>query len=80
MINTAKIRRRKNVIPPVDTRMLSVQDVVNKYGFHENTIRRWVNRDGLKCLRYGPGNKMFFTKKDLDKFIKKWYSDYGSEK
>ena len=66
-------RRRKNVFPPEPIRMLSVQEIARRYGFHENTVRRWVTEDGLKCIRYGPGNKIYIAEKDVIKFIKKYY-------
>ena len=67
------IRKRKNVVPESTIRMLSVRDIAAKYGFHENTVRRWVRDDGLRCIRYGSGNKIFIAKKDVENFVGKWY-------
>ena len=66
-------RRRKIVIPPSTVRMLTVREIAETYGFHENSVRRWVTEDGLKSLSYGPGNKIFIAKKDVDKFIRQYY-------
>jgi len=66
-------RKRKNVIPRSDINMLSVKLVAKEYGFHQNTVRRWVTQDGLKCIRYGPGNKIYIAEKDVEKFIKRYY-------
>ena len=68
-----RLRRRKNVVPPSTVKILSVREIADTYGFHENTVRRWVNEDGLKSVKYGPGNKMFIAKKDVDKFIRRYY-------
>ena len=66
-------RRRKNVIPPSPVKLLSVRETARKYGFHENTVRRWINEDGLRCVRYGPGNKIFIPERDVEDFIEKYY-------
>ena len=66
-------RQRKNVIPRSAITMLSVKEIARRYGFHENTVRSWVTWDALKCIRYGPGNKIFIAEKDVEKFIKKYY-------
>lgn len=66
-------RRRKNVVPPTTITMLSVRETASRYGFHENTVRRWVTEDGLKCMRYGPGNKIYIAEKAVEKFIQRYY-------
>jgi excisionase family DNA binding protein len=69
----SKRRLRKNVIPPSSFKLLSVRDIARRYGFHENTVRRWVTEDELRCIRYGPGKKIYITEKDVDRFIKRFY-------
>ena len=66
-------RRRKNVVPPSTIKMLSIREIACRYDFHENTVRRWIIQDGLKCVRYGPGNKIYVAQKDVEKFHKKYY-------
>ena len=66
-------RQRKNVVPRSAITMLSVREIARRYGFHENTIRRWVTEDGLKSIRYGPGNKIYIAEKDADNFYRKYY-------
>jgi transposase len=66
-------RLRKNAIPSSPVRMLSVRAIAQKYGFHENTVRRWVNDDKLRNIRYGPGNKIYIAERDVNRFIKKFY-------
>lgn len=66
-------RRRKNVIPPTAVKMLSIREIACRYDFHENTVRRWVTVDGLKCVRYGPGRKIYISEKDVEKFHRKYY-------
>ena len=68
-------RQRKNVVPHSAITMLSVKKIAKKYHFHENTIRSWVTSGGIKCIRYGPGNKIFIAEKDVEKFITKYYYD-----
>ena len=65
-------RQRRNVIPRSTIKMLSVREIAHRFGFHENTIRSWI-RDGLKCVRYGPGNKIYVAEKEVEKFYKKYY-------
>ncbi len=66
-------RQRKKVIPSGTIKMLSVSEIAHRYEFHENTVRRWVTVDKLKSIRYGPGNKIYIAKKDVDNFIQKHY-------
>ena len=73
MIEEERPRQRKNVVPRGTIKMLSVREVARRYGFHENTVRRWVTEDGLKSIRYGPGNKIYIAEKDVEKFFKKYY-------
>jgi len=53
--------------------MLSVREIARRYGFHENTVRRWVTEDGLQSIRYGPGNKIYIAEEEVDNFIKEYY-------
>ena len=73
MVESQIPRQRKNVVPPGTVRMLSVREIARRYGFHENTVRCWVTEDGLKCVRYGPGNKIFIAEKDAYKFVRRHY-------
>jgi excisionase family DNA binding protein len=66
-------RLRKNVIPPSSVRLLSVSEIARRYGFHENTVRRWVTEDEIRCIRYGPGNKIYIEERVVDEFIKRFY-------
>ena len=66
-------RKRKNVKPPRRILMFSVREIATRYGFHENTVRSWVSQDGLKCVRYGPGKKIFIAERDVEDFIKRNY-------
>jgi len=72
-------RQRKNVVPRTAIRMLSVKAIAQRYGFHENTVRRWVTEDELRCIRYGPGNKIFIAEGDVDDFIQKYYYSEGEK-
>ncbi|MFC2068214.1 helix-turn-helix domain-containing protein [Chloroflexota bacterium] len=73
MTNVKKYIRKKNVIKGRATLMLSVDDISKKYHFHPHTIRAWVNRDGLRAEKHGPGRKIFIRQDDLDDFLKEWY-------
>ncbi len=73
MTEQKRRRQRKNVVPPSAITMLSVREIAKRYHFHENTVRSWVTADALRCIRYGPGNKIFIAEKDVEKFIKKYY-------
>ena len=53
--------------------MLSVQEISSLHGFHPNTIRAWVSRDGLRCYRKGRGGKVLIREDDLSEFLAKWY-------
>ena len=66
-------RQRKNVVPHGARKMFSVREISRKYGFHENTVRRWVTKDGLQSIRYGPGNKIHIAEDEVSNFIKKYY-------
>jgi excisionase family DNA binding protein len=66
-------RQRKVVRPKLPTILLSVREIARRYRFHENTVRRWVSEDGLRSVRYGPGNKIYIAEKDIEEFLKKFY-------
>ena len=72
-------RRKKNVIQRGAVPMLSVNRISNKYGFHPNTIRSWVNRDGLRAVKHGPGGKLFLRQDDVEAFLNKWYEGGAKE-
>ena len=55
--------------------MLSVKRISEKFDFHQNTVRAWVTRDGLRCVRHGPGGKIFIREDDVKVFIKEWYEE-----
>ena len=61
-------RRRRNPIPAY-----SVADITTEYGFHPNTVRAWVHRDGLRYHRKGRGGKILIREDDLETFLKKFY-------
>ena len=73
MGQTKKYRRKKNIIQGRTARMLSVKKVSEVYGFHENTVRAWVARDGLRHVRHGPGGKIFIRQDNVERFIRQWY-------
>ena len=70
---TRKHTRKRNVLKARATPMLSVRLISQRYGFHPHTVRAWVNRDGLKAVKHGPGGKMFIRQDDVEEFIKGWY-------
>jgi excisionase family DNA binding protein len=59
--------RKKRINPPV--RLLGVQEIAIRYGFHPNTIRRWTNEDGLRHYRSVPGRKILVREDDLTDFL-----------
>jgi excisionase family DNA binding protein len=61
-------KRRKNPI-----QMFSVDEISQQFGFHPNTIRLWVHRDGLRHYKKGPGGKIFIREDDLKDFFAKNY-------
>jgi DNA-binding transcriptional MerR regulator len=69
--------RKKNIIPGRTVRMLSVRAISEKYDFHPNTIRAWVNRDGLRHVKHGRGGKIFIRQDDVERFIRQWYEERG---
>jgi len=75
MIEDKKYKRKKNVIQKGIVPMLSIKMVSEKYGFHPQTVRNWVNRDGLKSVKHGTGNKVFIRQDDVEAFIDTWYGD-----
>lgn len=73
MAKVKKYIRKKNVIKGRAIPMLSVNDISKKYDFHPHTIRAWVNRDGLRAEKHGPGGKTFIRQDDLEDFLREWY-------
>ena len=61
-------KRRKNPV-----RLYSVEELSQLYGFHPNTVRLWVHRDGLRHYRKGRGGKIYIRDDDLKDFFAKFY-------
>ena len=53
--------------------LLSVKDVARRYDFHPNTIRAWVNEDGLRNYRMGRGGKIYLREDDVREYIVRNY-------
>ncbi|MBT3363110.1 MAG: helix-turn-helix domain-containing protein [Chloroflexi bacterium] len=68
------MKRKKNMIQRQKVSMLSVKQISDKYDFHVNTVRSWVNRDGLRAVKHGPGGKLFIRQDDVEAFIGTWYN------
>lgn len=68
-----KYRRRRKVSESNVTCLLSVERISELYGFHPNTIRSWVNLDGLRHTRRGAGGKIYIRQEDIERYIKLWY-------
>jgi hypothetical protein len=62
--------RRKRVNP---VWLLSVENVALLYDFHPNTIRSWVNKDGLRHYRKGRGGKIYLREDDVRDYIARNY-------
>jgi len=75
MTEDKRYRRKKDIISKRGIHMFSVKHISKKYDFHLNTVRAWVTRDGLRCVRHGPGGKIFIREDDVEDFIKKWYKE-----
>jgi len=75
MADPKKYIRKKNVVRQKGISMLSVKRISEKYGFHPNTVRNWVNRDGLRHVKHGPGGKIFIRQDYVEAFIKEWYEE-----
>ena len=57
--------------------MMSVKHVAEKYGFSIHTVYNWVNINGLKHVRHGPGKKILIKQADVEAFIDTWYPEPG---
>jgi excisionase family DNA binding protein len=67
--------RRKKINPLVT--LLSVEEIVKRYDFHPNTIRSWVNEDGLRHYRSVPGRKILIREDDLTDFLLRNYTGFS---
>ena len=61
-------KRRRNPV-----RLYSVAEISELFGFHANTVRSWVHRDGLRHYRKGPGGKIYISEDDLKDFLARFY-------
>ena len=75
MTDEKRYRRKRNILAKRGIPLLSVKSISERYGFHPNTIRAWVTRDGIRHIRYGPGAKIFIRQDDVERFIKFWYPE-----
>ena len=73
MAKGKKYVRKKNIVLGRAVPMLSVKAISERYDFHPHTVRAWVNRDGLRAIKHGPGGKLFVRQTDVERFIRKWY-------
>ncbi len=64
-------RRRRHIENPI--RAFSIAEVAELHGFHPNTVRLWISRDGLRSYRKGPGGKVYIREDDLKDFLLKNY-------
>ena len=69
------MKKRTN---PTSISLLSVAEIQQRYHFHPNTIRAWVNVDGLRCY-HGPRKKIFIREDDLVDFLIKNYAIYAEK-
>ncbi|MFC1985433.1 helix-turn-helix domain-containing protein [Chloroflexota bacterium] len=53
--------------------ILSVRYVARQYAFHPNTIRAWVNENGLRHYRKGRGGKIYIREDDVQDYIARNY-------
>ena len=60
--------RAKNPLS-IGIKMLSVEQISERYHFHPNTIRSWVNLDELRHYRSVPGRKILVREDDLIDFL-----------
>jgi len=65
------LTQRRRVRNPIPFR--SVTEISQRYGFHPNTVRAWVHRDGLRCYRKGSGGKILIREDYLLTFLDKFY-------
>ena len=76
MANRNEHRRRKSSgTNPKDKSFLSVNEISRRYKFHQNTVRAWANRDGLRHMHKGPGGKIHIKKEHVERFIRDWYEE-----
>ena len=68
-----KYKRKRNISEGDVIRMLSVERISQLYGFHPNTVRSWVNIDGLRHIRRGAGGKIYIRQEDVERHLKLWY-------
>lgn len=73
MDNKRIYRKKRNYNKADVIRMLSVERISELYGFHPNTIRSWVNYDGLRHDRRGPGGKIYIRQEDVEHHLRLWY-------
>ena len=79
MTKNKTYRRKKNILRKRGIIMLPVDTISQRYGFHANTVRAWVNRDRIRHVRHGSGGKIFIRQDDVEKFIKIWYEEGGEQ-
>ena len=64
-------KRRKNPV-----QLYSVSEISQLFGFHANTVRLWIHRDGLRHYRKGrgpAGGTIYIREDDLKDFLAKFY-------
>jgi hypothetical protein len=55
--------------------MLSIKRISDLYGFHPQTIYRWLAKHDLEAEKHGRGGKLFIRKDYLEDFIRTWYEN-----
>jgi excisionase family DNA binding protein len=52
-----------------EERWIDIQDVVQRLGVHEQTVRRWIKRGELPAIMFGRRSGYRIRERDLDAFI-----------
>jgi hypothetical protein len=73
------INHKRRIINKKDN-MLSVDEISIKYGFHPNTVRRWVSVYGIRHIVTGRGGKIYINKVVVGDYIKQWYYEEKKKK
>ena len=58
---------------PKNLRVITIEEVTEKYGFHPNTITSWL-KQGLRHYREGRGRKVYIFVSDLQGYLDEHYA------
>ena len=65
----AFIHTKETRMQATETKLLTVKEVAELFGRHEDTIRRWLREGHLKGIQIGKRGKYIIPQRNIEEFL-----------